>query len=111
MSMVNDVTSGVKSISSAWNADYSDKSSAAKGIDSKLNKKGNNIASGALTPASDSSSVSGTKQVIINVSINKLVELLKIESANIKDGANTASADVARALLSAVNQFSASADI
>ena len=62
-----------------------------------------------LDNASDK--VSGTKQVIINVSINKLVETIKIEAQNIKDGVNSAGSDVARALLDAVNQFSASTDI
>lgn len=67
---------------------------------------------GAASIAVDQSSkVTGTKQVTINVSINKLVELIKIEAKNIKEGANTASSDVAKALLGAVNQFSASADI
>lgn len=67
--------------------------------------------SGALTPSNESSKVTGTKQVTINVSINKLVEMIKIEARNIKEGANSASEDVAKALLGAVNQFSASADI
>lgn len=64
-----------------------------------------------LVPESNSDKVSGTKQVIINVSINKLVETIKIEAQNIKDGVNSAGSDVARALLDAVNQFSASTDI
>lgn len=55
--------------------------------------------------------VTGTKQVIINVSINKLVEMIKIEAKNIKEGANTAASDVAKAMLGAVDQFSASTDI
>ncbi len=64
-----------------------------------------------LVPESNSDKVSGTKQVIINVSINKLVETIKIEAQNIKDGINSAGSDVARALLDAVNQFSASTDV
>ena len=64
-----------------------------------------------LTIKSNSDKVSGTKQVIINVQINKLVETIKIEAQNIKDGVNSAGSDVARALLDAVNQFSASTDI
>ena len=60
---------------------------------------------------SQSDKVTGTKQVTINVSINKLVEMVKIEARNIKEGVNSAAPDVAKALLSAVNQFSASTDI
>ena len=77
------------------------------GVQGKEGKKGEN----ALVPESNSDKVSGTKQVIINVSINKLVETIKIEAQNIKDGVNSAGSDVARALLDAVNQFSASTDI
>ncbi len=74
---------------------------------------GKNKAGMGLAPelGSQADKVSGTKQVIINVSINKLVELIKIQAANIKEGANSAGEDVAKALLSAVDQFSASADI
>jgi hypothetical protein len=65
----------------------------------------------ALIPESQSDKVTGTKQVVINVSINKLVEMIKIEAQNIREGASSAGSDVAKALLGAVDQFSASADI
>lgn len=64
-----------------------------------------------MEPGNQSDKVTGTKQVVINVSINKLVETIKIMAQNIKDGANQAGPHVAEALLSAVNQFSASTDI
>jgi hypothetical protein len=64
-----------------------------------------------LNLGTQSDKVSGTKQVIINVSINKLVELIKIVAANTKEGINNAAPDVAKALLGAVDQFAASADI
>lgn len=66
---------------------------------------------GDLTPTSQADKVSGTKQVVINVTIGKLVETVKVQAQNLKDGINQAAPDVAKALLGAVNQFSASADI
>lgn len=57
-----------------------------------------------------SEKVTGTKQLTINVSINKLVESLKIESQNIKDGATMGAEHVTRALIASVNQFQASID-
>jgi hypothetical protein len=71
--------------------------------------KGSGKSEPTLAPQSEK--VSGTKQVIINVSINKLVELIKIVAANTKEGINQAGPDVAKALMGAVNQFSASTDI
>lgn len=66
---------------------------------------------GDLTPTSQADKVSGTKQVIINVTIGKLVDTVKVVAQNLKEGINQAAPDVAKALLSAVNQFSASTDI
>ena len=59
----------------------------------------------------ESSKVTGQKSVTINVSINKLVETIKIMSQTVKEGADISGEHVVKALLSATNQFSASADI
>ncbi len=106
---------GVKNIKDAWNADYSDKTTGATSADKKVGESGKSVKAGKglgdMTPTSQADKVSGTKQVIINVTIGKLVETVKVQAQNLKEGINQAAPDVAKALLSAVNQFSASTDI
>lgn len=109
---LDDIKGGVTKVQEAWNADYSDKSGATspkKKLDAS--KGGIGKGEGSMALGDQSSKVSGTKQVVINVSINKLVELIKIEAKNIKEGAAMSGEHVAKALLAAVDQFSASADI
>ncbi len=108
----DDIKKGVSDVQNAWNGDYS--KGGATDPNKKLGESKKGLAGGALTdimPGSQSDKVSGTKQVIINVSINKLVELIKVEAKNLKEGINSAAPDVSRALGAAVNQFAASTDI
>jgi len=109
LNVVGDVKKGITDVKSAWGADYGEAKSPAE----KLKEQGNvgKESSDATNPAKDSRSVTGTKQVTINVNINKLVELLKIEAHTVREGATEMTGHVSRALITALNQFSASADI
>lgn len=112
---LDDIKDGVKDVQTAWNADYSEQTTGTTSADKKVGESGKSVKAGKglgdMTPTSQADKVSGTKQVVINVTIGKLVETVKVQAQNLKEGINQAAPDVAKALLGAVNQFSASTDI
>ena len=72
----DDIKNGITDVQNAWGADYS--KSKTTDPNKKLGESKKGLAGGALTdimPGSQSDKVSGTKQVIINVSINKNIYL------------------------------------
>lgn len=77
----------------------------AKGTQGKTGKEGK-PAEELKAPKS-----SGTKNVTINISINKLIETFKVETTNLHDSANKIGEHVTNTILQAVNDASITADV
>lgn len=69
---------------------------------------------GATLPTTDETSAkkaTGTKSIVVNISINKLIETFKINTTNLTEGTGKVREIVANTILSAVNDSSITADI
>jgi len=90
-----------------------DQSAFKAGATAKTGEKPKVGAGATLATTDDTSAkkATGTKSIVINISINKLIETFKINTTNITEGSNKVREIVANTILQAVNDSSITADI
>ena len=90
-----------------------DQSAFKAGATAKTGEKPKVGAGATLATTDDTSAkkATGTKSIVINISINKLIETFKINTTNLTEGSNKVREIVANTILQAVNDSSITADI